>query len=138
MKKLPIFVLKACPCVGASLCSLCVPSAFGRRAGSEVSMGCFFLQGVLALTALVGSRARVGGTRTRTRCIGFLLCLMSITAQLQVVGGQRARAEALRELGFPGCDGGLHLGDWFGTWPGPEGLGLHFYGDFTFPPMCVP
>ena len=41
MKQLPIPVLKACPCVGASLYSLCVLSGFGGRAGSEVSVGCF-------------------------------------------------------------------------------------------------
>lgn len=38
MKQLPILVLMSCPCVGASLCSLCESSGFGGTAGFEVSM----------------------------------------------------------------------------------------------------
>ena len=40
--------------MGASLCSLCVPSDFGGRAGSKVSMGCVFSWGMLVAAALVG------------------------------------------------------------------------------------
>ena len=39
MQQLSILVLKGCPCVGASLCSLHVPSGSGERAGSEIIMG---------------------------------------------------------------------------------------------------
>ena len=42
-------------------------SGFGGRAVSEVSMGCMFLQGVLAATTLVGGRAGVEGARARAR-----------------------------------------------------------------------
>ena len=55
MKQLPIPVLKGCPCLETSLFSLCVPSGFGGRAGSEVSTGQVFRQGVLvAITFFEG------------------------------------------------------------------------------------
>lgn len=50
MKQLPIPVLKECPSVGASLCNLQVPSSFGGRAGSEVSMVLIFPWDLLAAT----------------------------------------------------------------------------------------
>lgn len=53
-KKLPIPVLKLYPYVGASLCSLNVPSDFGRRDGSVESMSC-------VLTLCAGS-CQLGGT----------------------------------------------------------------------------
>ncbi|XP_057564292.1 adhesion G protein-coupled receptor E2-like [Hippopotamus amphibius kiboko] len=37
-------VTQTCPCVGASLCSLCVPSRFVGRSGSEVCTSCIFHQ----------------------------------------------------------------------------------------------
>ena len=66
----------------ASLFSICMPGGIGERAGPEVSTGCIFSWGVLAVTALVGGRAGVRGSRTRASYIGFLLCLMSIAGQL--------------------------------------------------------
>ena len=81
LKHLPIPVLKVCPCVGVSLCSLLVPSNFVDGAGPEVSTGCIFSWGVLAVTTLVGGRAGVRGFRTKARCkSGLLLCSMAITA----------------------------------------------------------
>lgn len=38
-EKLPFPVLKGCPCVEVSLCSLHVLLGFGGRVGSDVSMG---------------------------------------------------------------------------------------------------
>ena len=49
--------------MGVSLCSLYVPSGFCWRAGSEVSLGHKFPQGLLAAITLVGGGARDGGTR---------------------------------------------------------------------------
>lgn len=54
-----VVILKACACVGVSLCSVCVPGGFGVRAGSELSMGFMFSWGVLVATALVGGRSEV-------------------------------------------------------------------------------
>ena len=72
--------------MGASLCSLCVPSGFGGRARSEVSIGCAFPQGVLAAIMLVGGGAGYGGARARARCeLGLLLYSVAITT-LSVVG----------------------------------------------------
>ena len=49
-----------------SLCSLHVPSCFGRSAaGSEVSTVWIFPQGVLAANTLVGGRAEVGVATVR-------------------------------------------------------------------------
>lgn len=42
MKHLLIPVLKVCPCVGVSLCSLLVPSNFVDRAGPEVAQAASF------------------------------------------------------------------------------------------------
>ena len=61
MNKLPVPVLKGCPCVGTCLCSLCVLSGFGGRAGSDVSTGHVFPQDVLAAITLVGGGAGDGG-----------------------------------------------------------------------------
>lgn len=50
----------------------------GRRARTEVSTRCVFLQVVLAATALVRGRDGVRGARTRARCnLGFLLCSLA-------------------------------------------------------------
>ena len=74
MNQLPVLVLKGYHCVGAPLCSLCVPSGFGGRARSEVSKGYVFPLGVLAVTTLVGWIAVDEGTRARARCeLEFLL-----------------------------------------------------------------
>ena len=67
--------------MGPSLFSLHVPSGSGGRARYEVSMGCIFPWGLLAVTARVGNRSGVEGARARTRCeLGLLLCSMAITA----------------------------------------------------------
>ena len=58
-------VLKRCPCVGVSLCSLHVTSSFGARAESEVGTCCIFPQKVLAATTVMGCRARDAGARVR-------------------------------------------------------------------------
>ena len=41
-----------CPCVRASLCSLCVPSGFDGRAGAEMSTGSVFSLGARAASTL--------------------------------------------------------------------------------------
>lgn len=56
-EQLPIAVLKVCPYVGVSLCSLYVPSGFGGRAEFYMNTSCVFPQGVLEGITLVG-----GGT----------------------------------------------------------------------------
>lgn len=61
VKKSPIPVLNTCPCVWVFLCSLCVPSGFGGKAGSEVGMGHVFLQGELVAMALLGVRLELEG-----------------------------------------------------------------------------
>ena len=65
MKQLPVVVLKGYPCVGVTLYSLNVPSAFGGRARSHVSMSHIFPQGVLEAITLVGNG--IGGGRARAR-----------------------------------------------------------------------
>ena len=96
--------------------------------------GPVFFQSVQALTALVGGRAVVRGSRTRASYIGFLLCLMSITGQLGS-RGTWGGAEAPKELHFSWV--------WwkslprFRTWPGAEGLCLPFWVDFTFSSVHV-
>ena len=61
MKLLPLPVLKTCPCVGVSLCSLYVPSDFDGRTGSDESPAvCGFFQGALVLATLVRNGARDG------------------------------------------------------------------------------
>ena len=79
-----------------------VPSSFGGIAGSEVSTSHLSSRDVLAVAALVGGRARDGGTRAIARCeLGLLLGSAAATALL---GGktraQGARVGALRLLGF--------------------------------------
>ena len=61
MNQLPILVLKVCPCVGESLCSLCLPNGFGRGAESNLSTSHIFSLSVLAATLLVGGKAEDGG-----------------------------------------------------------------------------
>ena len=58
-EKLPITILKVCSCMGASLCSLRVPSGCEEGAGPDVSMDYVFSQDVLEATTLVGGRAKV-------------------------------------------------------------------------------
>ena len=54
---------------------MCVPSSFGGRAESEVSMNHIFAKDFLAAITLVGSRAGDGGARVRARYeMGLLLC----------------------------------------------------------------
>ena len=54
--------------MGVSLCSLHVPSGFGGKAESEVSMGHIFSWGVQAAITLVRGRAGDGVARARARC----------------------------------------------------------------------
>ena len=61
MQQIPVEVLKGYPSVGASLFSVCVPSGFGGKAGSEVGMGHVFLQGELVAMALLGVRLELEG-----------------------------------------------------------------------------
>ena len=63
MKQFSILVLKGCPCVGASLDSLHVPSGFGGRAGSDMSTSHIFPQGVLAASTLVGYGLEMEGLK---------------------------------------------------------------------------
>ena len=64
--------------IAAFLCSLHVPNDFGGRAGSQLSISCILLQGVLAPISLVGGGAWGRGVRSRARCeLGLLLCLVA-------------------------------------------------------------
>ena len=65
--------LKECHSVGASLCSLHVPTGFVGRAGSEVSVAHIFPWDLLVIITLVGGETDVGETRDRTRCENGLL-----------------------------------------------------------------
>ena len=74
-------VLKGYSYVGASLCRLCLPSAFGGRAGFDVDTSCIFPQGVLTTVTLVGGVAGDGGARACARCeAGLPLCSVAVTA----------------------------------------------------------
>ena len=80
MKQLPIPVLKGCPCLETSLFSLCVPSGFGGRAGSDVNTSHSFSQGVLTAITLVGGEAGDGEVGAGASCeAGLLLCSVLIT-----------------------------------------------------------
>lgn len=68
MKQLPGVVLKWCAYIGVSLCSLCVPSGFGVRAGLQVNVSHIFPQEYLAAVTLVGGKTEDKGTRARARC----------------------------------------------------------------------
>lgn len=68
-----LLVWKECPYMGASLCRLCVPSAFGGRAGFDVDTSHIFPQGVLTAITLLGGVA--GDGRASTGCkAGLTLC----------------------------------------------------------------
>lgn len=87
MKQLPNLVLKSCPCVGAYLCSLCVPSGFGDRARSEVSSDLIFW-GPLADAILVEGSTGVGGAGDRASCEpAFFLYFMAVTSVLEPGSG---------------------------------------------------
>ena len=61
--------------MGVTLYSLHVPSGFGGRAGSDMSMSHIFPHGVLAGITLVGGGAGDEGARSRARCeLGLMLC----------------------------------------------------------------
>ena len=93
--------LKDMSCVGASLCSLHVPSGFAGRPGSEVSTGCVILWGVLATTALVGCMAGVSGARVNSRCEPEpLLCLMFSTPCQEWRQGPRGWSRSPEGVGF--------------------------------------
>ena len=65
-----------------SLCTLCVLSGFDGRAGSEMSKGHIFPQGMLAAITLIGGGAGDGGARARARCDLGLLFSVAVTALL--------------------------------------------------------
>ena len=95
MKQLPIVVLKGCPYVGVSLCSLHMPSGFGGRAGYDVNTSEVFPQGVLAAITLVGGRAEDGGGSAGARCeLGFPFCLVVLTA----LSGAEASLKLLEQM----------------------------------------
>ena len=88
MKQLPVPVLKGCPCVGASLYSLFVPSGFGGSPGSDVSTNLIFAHGVLAAITLIVGMTGDGGTRARARCeLELLLCSVTSTTLSELVMG---------------------------------------------------
>lgn len=70
------------------LYAVCLPSGFGGRAGSEVSIGHVFPQSVLTgITLVVGGHGDgEGGGRARYD-LGLLLSSVVITALLGVVSG---------------------------------------------------
>ena len=65
MNQLAILILKHCPFVEVTLYGPCVPSGFGQRAGSDISMNHVFPQGLLAAITSVGGGARDGRARAR-------------------------------------------------------------------------
>ena len=78
-------VLKGWSCVRVSLYRLCVPNAYGGKAGSDVDASHIFPQGVLTALTLVGGGARDGRARAEARCkTGLPLCSVAITAPSRV------------------------------------------------------
>ena len=74
--------------------SLHVPSGFGGRAGSDVSMSLILPHGVLAALTMVGCGAGDGGSRARARCEpGLLLCSEASTALLGTGSGLKLLEE---------------------------------------------
>ena len=63
MKQLPLVILKGCPFVGVSLCSMCIPSGFHAGTRFVVNKIHVFPQGVLTVITLVGGGAVEGGSR---------------------------------------------------------------------------
>lgn len=61
------------PWVGVSQYSLCVPSGFGVRPGSEMSMSHLFPRGVLAASTLVGGGSIDREAGARAMCEPWLL-----------------------------------------------------------------
>ena len=75
-------VLKGCFYVGASLCRLCVFSAFGVMPGFDMDASHIFPQGVLATVNSIESVAGVGGSRAYVACeVGLSLCFLSLPCQ---------------------------------------------------------
>lgn len=73
-------VFKGCSYVGAFLCGLCLPSAFGGRTGFDVNTNYIFPQGVLATVTLVGRVAGDGEARACAGCeAGLPLCSVTVT-----------------------------------------------------------
>ena len=56
------------PCVGISLCSLCVPSSFGEKVGSEANRGCGFSQAILMTTTFMEGRTGASNANFRASC----------------------------------------------------------------------
>lgn len=70
--------------------SLCIPSGFGGRAGSQLSVGCIIPLGVLASITLVKGRVGNGGAKARAKCeLGLLLCSVAITILLVAESGPK-------------------------------------------------
>ena len=81
MKQLSVVVLKGCSYETMSPYRLCVPNAFGGRAGSAVHPSRVLPQSVLATTILVGGVGlEVGeaGAGSRVK-VGLALCSLAIT-----------------------------------------------------------
>lgn len=98
---------KVRPCLEESLCHSQVPIGFGERVASKVSTSLIFTCCVLVATALVGSRAGVGGARTR----GWYK-----------QGFTNAQWSSLPYWGRVRAGGSWHSQLWFGVWLGPEGF----------------
>lgn len=86
-------VLKGCPCVGASLYSLCIPGGFCGRVGFYMSTSHIFFQEVLAAITLVGGEVGLdGGAGASSRCESkLLLCSLAINTLLEV-GGDKSQS----------------------------------------------
>lgn len=136
VKKSPIPVLNTCPCVWVFLCSLCVPSGFGGKAGSEVGMGHVFLQGELVAMALLGVRLELEGPEPDVVTSEGFSFVQWLYHPIRIGTG----AWGARE-GFPGGLGflliALAVSSLVWNVPGPESLGLQFCAGFTFP-YCMP
>ena len=69
--------------MGASLYRLCVPNAFGGRAGFEMDVTYIFPQGTVAAITFIGRGAGDEGARAGIGCeVGLPLCSVAITPLL--------------------------------------------------------
>ena len=94
MNQLPIMVLEGCSYVGASLYRLCVPNAFGGRAGFEMDVTYIFPQGTVAAITFIGRGAGDEGARAGIGCeVGLPLCSVAKTA----LSGVRSNPKLLEQ-----------------------------------------
>ena len=128
--------IKGMSSVGTSLCSLCVPTGFGGRAGSEVSTGYVFSRGTVATNALVGCRAGVGGSRARAKYeSGLLLCSMAVMTLSEVRVGPKGWSRSCEGVGS--LLGVMTVSILVGGVAKAQGLGAVLLCWFDIFPQCV-